>query len=109
MTRFFGKVGYGKTEEVRPGVHKDVITEREYYGNADQNTLYVRRGDVVNGVMTFQTTISIVADAYALENFMFIRFVEWSGALWTVTSVKTERPRLVLMIGEFYNGPRQTP
>lgn len=107
MNRFFGKVGYGKTVEVRPGVHKDVIVERDYYGNVKQNTLYVRRGDSVNGVMSFQTTISVVADAYASENFMFIRFVEWSGVLWNVTSVQPQHPRLVLMLGEVYNGPRQ--
>lgn len=108
MNRFFGKVGYGQTVEVRPGVHKDVITELPYYGNVEQNTLYIRRNDSVNGEMSFQTTISVTADAYALKNFMFIRFIEWSGVLWTVTSVRPERPRLILVLGEVYNGPRET-
>lgn len=109
MPRFFGKVGYGSAVEVRPGVFKEVITERDYYGDVQQNMVYVRTNDNVNGEMSFQTTIEVLADAYALENYVNIRFVEWAGMPWSVNSVKTGRPRLTLVVGEVYHGPRQTP
>lgn len=108
MTRFYGTVGYGETIETVPGVWDDVITERSYYGNVIQNTRYISQGDTVLGEMTFQTTISIVEDAYAHDHYVNIKFVEWAGSLWTVTSVQEIRPRLNLMLGGVYNGPRAT-
>jgi hypothetical protein len=37
-----------------------------------------------------------------------IRYVEWMGELWTVANVETQRPRLILTLGEVYNGPTST-
>ncbi len=49
--------------------------------------------------------ISIVADAYARGHFFAIRYVEWAGERWTVTNVEVQAPRLILQLGEVYNGP----
>lgn len=103
--RFFGEVGYGVAVKKAPGVHEDVITERSYYGNVDQNTVAARTGQSVLAESSFQASISVVADAYALENYTAIKYIRWNGTLWTVTSVAVQRPRLVLMLGEVYHGP----
>lgn len=104
MTRFFGKVGYA--ESVREGgVVEDVITEQTYAGEELRNTRYFATEDSVLGRVSFQTRISILADAYALENFKNIRYVEWAGSYWYVDTVDVERPRLILVIGDKYNGP----
>lgn len=105
MTRFFGKVGYASSVR-NNGVVENVMTERTYSGDELQNTRYFANENSVLGKVSFQTRISILADAYALENFKDIRYLEWAGSLWVVDSVQAERPRLILSIGEKYNGPR---
>ena len=108
--RFFGEVGYGTPVEQAPGVWDDQITEVKYYGDVEQNTLALRTGTSVLAESSLQTSISVVADAYALENFTAIKYVRWAGTVWTVTSVKIQRPRLILAIGEVYHGPTaETP
>lgn len=105
--RFFSGIGFGFPER-KNGVTEDVITERRYTGEVVQNTQTMSVSGSVLTENTFQTTISVVADAYALENYTAIKYVRWAGSLWTVRSVQTRRPRLLLMIGEVYNGPGPT-
>lgn len=106
MTRFFGKVGYTTSTKVSPGIWEDVITEKEYYGDELRNTRYFAQADSVLGKVSFQRRISIVADAYALENYTDIRYaMDRAGAPWIVESVDVERPRLTLLLGERYTGP----
>jgi len=107
--RFFSGIGFGFSVEKRPGIWDDQITERKYYGNVMQNTQSMSLGDNILTENSFQTTISVVADAYALENFTAIKYVRWAGSLWTVRSVSTQRPRLLLMLGEVYRGPTADP
>lgn len=105
MAKFFGEVGYGLTQEQVPGVWEDVITEVRYYGDVLRNTRRLDAGEKVNSDIAVTNTISIVADAYAYEHFFAIRYVKWAGVLWTVNTVEVERPRLLLRLGEVYNGP----
>lgn len=62
-------------------------------------------GETLNDDISVSNQISIVADEYADKFFHAIRYVEWSGALWTVSLVTVQRPRLVFELGEVYNGP----
>lgn len=107
MTRFSGKLGYAK-EVRKDGVVETIITERLCKGNELRNVRYFATADSVLGKVSFQTRLEVMADAYALENenFKDIRFVEWAGGVWEVDSVQPERPRLTLVVGEKYNGPR---
>jgi hypothetical protein len=110
MTRFYGKVGYGVTVETSPGVHEDQITEVVYSGDVVRNSLKFREGESVNNDLSVSNSISIVADAYANAHFFAIRYVEWAGALWAVSEVEVQSPRLLLRLGGVYNGPRpETP
>lgn len=106
MNRFYGAVGYGQSVESAPGAWTDVITEVSYYGNVIRNTRQLREGSLVNDDISVSNNISILADAYANENFMAIRYVTWQGSLWTVTAVEVQAPRLVLTLGGVYNGPK---
>lgn len=107
MARFHGKVGYGETSEIPAdsGVHSDVITERSYFGDVVRNTRRLSQGEALNKDLSMTNTISIVADAYANDNYANIRYVEWNGDRWTVQTVDVQRPRLLLYLGEVYNGP----
>jgi hypothetical protein len=104
--RFSGKVGYGVTVETSPSVYEDQIHERAHFGDVVRNSLRFREGESVNNDLSVSNSISIVADAYANEHFFAIRYVIWAGAYWSVSNVEVQRPRLILMLGGIYNGPR---
>lgn len=104
MARFSGKVGYAHTVETAPGVHQEQITERSYLGDVVQNRRMIRDGEQVNPVMSLGNSISIVADAYASEQYFAIRYVVWGGVRWTVPDVEVQPPRLILRLGEVYSG-----
>jgi hypothetical protein len=105
MAKFFGVLGYGHSTEIVPGDWEDVITEKSYYGDVNQNTRRLVENQKVNFDLTLTNTISVMADAYANENFNAIRYARWNGSLWVVTSVQVQRPRLILELGGVYNGP----
>jgi hypothetical protein len=105
MAKFSGRVGYGETVETAPGVWVDEIVEHSYFGDVIRNARNLREGENLNPDLSVQNSISIVADAYANDHFFAIRYVEWAGALWTVSSVEVQSPRLLLRLGEVYNGP----
>lgn len=104
MGRFYGKVGYAETKETAPGVWEDTIVERCYYGDITRKSSRWSNSQGVNDDLTITQDISIVADPYAYENFSMIKYVEYMGAKWKVTSVTVERPRLILSTGGLYNG-----
>lgn len=104
MGRFFGVVGYVTTVEERAGVYKPSITEREYYGDILRNTRRLQTSDKLNDDINVSNEISIVADPYAYENFHHIKYASFMGAKWKVTSVEVQYPRLLLTIGDVYNG-----
>jgi len=107
MTRFCDKVGYGISQEKedQPGVWVDVITEFPYTGTVIRNTRRLDDNEKLNQDINVANSISIVADQYAVEHFAYIKYVRWSGVIWTVTSVEVQSPRLILSLGSVYNGP----
>lgn len=105
MPKFFGKVGFGMTQETSPGVWVDKITERNYRGDITKMVRRLEGSEYLNDNLTVSNTISILADAFANENFFAIRYVQWAGARWKVSNVEVQRPRLILTLGEVYNGP----
>lgn len=105
MAKFHGKVGYAESTETSPGVWEDVITERSYYGDVLRNSRTLVDGEKLNPDISVGNSISIVGDSYAYGYFFAIRYVEWAGVLFTVTTVEVQRPRLLLSLGEVYNGP----
>jgi hypothetical protein len=103
--KFHGAVGYAAQEQTSPGVWQDIITERSYYGDVDRAARRLEAPLLtLNSNVVLENSISIVADAFALNNFETMRYVTWNGKRWTVTSVEIQRPRLVLTIGELWNG-----
>ena len=108
MAKFCGVIGFAVTEETRPGIWSNVITERKYYGDVLSNTRRLQTIDQLNDDINVSNRISIVADAFANENFHSMRFVEYMGTVWKVSNVEVQRPRLILTLGGIYNGKRQT-
>lgn len=110
MARFAGEIGYGNSVEnpTGSGIWSDVITEFLYYGDVVRKTARQQTGENLNNDIIIGNSISVLADEYLLEHFADIRYVRWEGALWTVTNVEVQRPRLILSLGSVYNGPTPT-
>ena len=106
MARFYGKVGFAIPTEIRPGVWEDSVVERSYYGDVIRNTRRKESGDRILDDIIISNEISIIADQFANENFHHMTYVEFMGALWKVSTVAVQRPRLVLTVGGVYNGPK---
>lgn len=104
--RFYGIVGYAPTEVNDTGIATASIIPRPYYGNVLRSATKWQETDNLNDDITVSNRISIVADPYAIQNFPYIKYVEWMGTRWTVRSVDEEYPRLILTLGGVYNGPQ---
>lgn len=102
MAKWFGKIGYAETEEISPGVWKEQIVEREYYGDLVRNTRRLQTADKINDDIIVSNELSIVSDPYANQNFHSIRYVEFMGSKWKVSSVEASYPRLILTLGGLY-------
>ena len=105
MAKFYGAIGYGTPVETAPGVWEDTIVEKSLYGDVVRNTRTLQTGEKVNDDLSVGNSISVVADAYANEHFFAIRYIRWAGALWKVSEVEVQSPRLLLRLGGVYNGP----
>lgn len=104
MAKFYGIVGYAETVEKRPGVWQPEIVEREYFGDLTRNMRRYESAGQVNDNLNIANEISIVADPYAYQNFHAMRYVEFMGAKWKITSAEVHHPRIILTIGGVYNG-----
>lgn len=102
--KWYGNVGYAESVNTEPGVWEDKITERPYYGDVVRNIRKLQDSGSVNDNVNITNEISIVADPYANQNFHAMRYVEFMGAKWKITSVEVQYPRLILSIGGVYNG-----
>lgn len=104
MAKFYGKVGYGISKETAPGVWVDEIVERPYYGELVRNTRKMQMSNKVIDDINIANEISILADPFARDNFQYMRYVEFMGVKWKVTTIDVQFPRLILSIGGLYNG-----
>lgn len=104
MAKWYGAIGFvSEMSEQTPGVWKETIVERNYYGDVFRNTRRLSSSDKVNDDIDISNQISIVADPYANENFHAMRYVVFMGSKWKVENVEVQYPRLVLNLGGVWN------
>lgn len=104
MAKFCGKIGYVITEDTGGGVWVERIVEREHKGDSLRIISRWQPKDQVNDDLTINNQISILADQFAYENFQSMKYVEFMGAKWKITSAEVQRPRIILSVGGVYNG-----
>ena len=75
MAKFYGVIGYSTTKETAPGVWKDDITEREYFGELTRNSRRLQSTDKVNDDVNVANEISILA----LKNRQTRRWLRWKS------------------------------
>lgn len=106
MAKYCGKIGFSTTFEdpSNPGVWKEQILERTYYGDIVKNSRrWQTNGDSTNDNIEANMSLSIIADDFVSDNLAAIRYVNWMGANWKVSNVDFQLPRLVLQLGGVYN------
>ena len=74
MAKWYGAIGYAETVEISPGVRKEAITERNYYGDVIRNTRRLQSADQINDNINVSNEISIVADPFANQNFHSMQY-----------------------------------
>ena len=104
MAKYYGLIGYAETVETAPGVWKEQITERVYYGDVIRNSRRLQSTEHLNDDINISNQISIVADPYAINNFHSMRYAEFMDAKWKVSDIEVQYPRLLLTLGGVYNG-----
>ncbi|SRR6266576_1572713 len=103
--RFYGAVGYADADvETAPGVWEPSMVEYIYTGDVIRSARRLESTAQLNDSVTVENSFSIVADAFANENFSKMRYVTWNGENWTITNVEVQRPRLILTVGDLWNG-----
>lgn len=102
MAKFHGVIGYVRTEETSPGVWEEVVTEKPCKGDILRNVTNTETSENLNPNFTINNRFSIVADAYAEQNYPYIRYITWKGTSWSVSSAEIRRPRIILSVRGVY-------
>lgn len=106
MAKFAGKIGFGISSQSSPGVFTETITEKEYKGDILRSNKNFDASDHgVNDNLKLSNRVSIVADDFAHLNASVMRYVILGGVRWKITNIEVAAPRLILTLGEVYNGP----
>lgn len=104
MAKWYGTVGFVDTVETSPGVWTEDTIDRNYAGDILRNNLrWSANQDSTNDDLTINSQFSIVADPYAINNTHKMKYIEYMGVKWKITSVEPLRPRLILNVGGVYN------
>lgn len=109
MAKFSGMIGFSASTE-GAGEQEGVVVsspveEKPYYGDVLENNRRWENGSDIQDDLTINNQISIVGNTFAYEHFFAMKYVRWMGTCWKITSVKVQRPRLLITIGGVYNGP----
>ena len=105
MAKWCGHIGYAEHKETSPGYWEEVITERLYYGDVIRNTRMLENSGGMNDNVAIANQISIVSDMFAYQNIHAMRYIEFMGTKWKVSTVDASQyPRLVLSMGDVWNG-----
>lgn len=103
--KYYGNIGFAETEEASPGVFVEQITERMYYGDVLEYGRNLQSSEGVNDNVRIANQLSIVADDKAYTDMAKIRYAVFMGTKWKVASVRVVTPRLLLTLGDEWNGP----
>lgn len=106
MARFHDKVGYQLPATVVDDVWTANLVERDHTGRVLSAVRSLEPSDQVNDNVRLQNRIEIIADAFAAENFVHIKYVLWNGVAWTVVTAEVDRPLIILTLGGVWNGER---
>lgn len=102
MAKYYGIIGFAIQEETSPGIWTDVITKRSYKGEVIRNSRRYDSADNINDNFVITNTFSIVSDAFLYSHIPALRYLEYLGTKFKITSVDIDRPRVTISVGGVY-------
>ena len=103
-SKWYGKIGFGETVEVKKGVWRAKVIEHDYYGNIINFSKRMQpQTSSTNDDLKINVKISIIADAYLTVHCAAIKYVEFMDSLWKIEEITPEGHRLTLTLGGAYN------
>ena len=105
LMKYYDKIGFWLDEvETAPGVYRSMVEERSYAGDVIENRQYWKSTEYQNDDLTISNKISIIADLYFNQHISSIKYVTFMGAKWKVKNLDLDYPRVIIELGEVYNG-----
>lgn len=102
MAKYYGMIGFATQEETKPGIWEDVIVERPYKGDVVRNGRRYDRSENINDNFTITNQFSIVSDAFLYSHIPALRYLEYMGSKFKITSAEIDRPRVTISVGGVY-------
>lgn len=99
MAKYAGNLGYRVEEETSPGVWSATEVVRRMKGDVLSASSSFQSGDKVNQDIQLSHRISLVGDTFLYERFYDLRWIEYAGTKWEVTSVSVSSPRVIVTLG----------
>lgn len=94
-----------QTVQTSPGIWEEVEDQNHIYqGDVLTDTRRWQSGDKVNSDFSVTNRVSILADPFAFDNLDAMKWIEFMGSKWAISSVEVSYPRLVISLGGVYNG-----
>lgn len=103
--RYSGKLGIVQQTEVRPGIWEETVTEVSALGTVRQTTEALDGSDAVLPRYRTTTSVSVSARGVGPIDNSDIRYITFKGKRWQIATIVDEPPKIVIYIGEVYNGP----
>ena len=102
MAKYYGMIGFAIQEETRPGVWEDIIEKRPYKGDILHSGRRYDNSENINDNVTLTNRFSIISDAYLYSHIPALRYLEYMGEKFKITSVEIDRPRVTISVGGVY-------
>src|SRR5262245_28550134 len=103
--RYSGALGIVEQTEVRPGIWEETVIEVPVLGVVRQRTEVLDSADRILPAHSTTTSISVPGRGVGPQDNSNIRYITYKGIRWQIASIVDEPPRIVIFIGEKYNGP----
>lgn len=109
MAKYYGHIGFATQVESEPGIWTDVIEKRPYKGDILRSGRRYEASENINDNFTITNSFSIISDAFLYSHIPAMRYIEYLGTKFKITSVEIERPRVTISVGGVYvSGDEET-
>ena len=108
MAKWVGTIGFAQQKEqetdgVPNGVWVEEIVQKKYSGDLLKHRIITQNFSEANDSMNISNQVSLIADPYALKNFVTMRYLTFMDTKWKIRDIDVEFPRIILTIGDIYN------
>lgn len=101
-------IGFAIQKETRPGIWEDAIERRPYKGEILHSGRRWDASENINDNVTLTNRFSVVSDAYLYSHIPAMRYLEYLGTKFKITSVEIDRPRVTISVGGVYVSGEET-